>query len=70
MKYHSCTFDSHHADSFRQVDDKFNLVGYTHWDEKWIKNEYKTNGFQIIDPLNSTDNDDEGEFVEVDVDSH
>ena len=43
------------ADSFRQVDD--NLVGYTHWDDKWIINEYKSNGFKICTEPNENDDD-------------
>ena len=31
--------------SFELVDD--NLIGYTHWNEDWILNEYAKNGFEI-----------------------
>ena len=37
------------SDSFRKVDE--NLVGYTHWDDSWIVNEYKTNGYQVYNEI-------------------
>ena len=40
---HEKTFIS---DSFRQVD--YNLAGYTHCVDRWIKNEYKNNTFKLM----------------------
>ena len=55
------------ADSFRQVDN--NLVGYTHWDDEWILNEYKNNKFMVVDPLTVNNANDDSE-IDVDVDTH